>query len=217
MSISKDHTTPTGGDGRGAAEPAQRHQGPARHARRVHSLHNPTGRRAHARADDQHVHTAEHRGDRQPAQRVAGARVAARAPALVHRGRLGVLHAARPHTVPGRDRDPVLGEVLRPERDRRLVGLRGAHPGDDSLPGLRHTLLHVAGDAQVRGDGHRHQGAGVAQGTDRNGRPRRPHEQYDAVGPKQGRVIGLPTPRLHRIVYHYELVTLKHTRACLVF
>lgn len=120
----------------------------------------------------------------QSAQHLPGARVAARAAPLVHRDGVGLLHAAGAHPVPAGDSHPVLGEVLRPESAGGLVRLRRPHTGDDHLPGLRHSLLPIAGHAQVRGDGVGHPGAGDAQGADGAGPPRSSQqhtEQWPAV------------------------------------
>lgn len=66
--------------------------------------------------------------------------------------------------------------------------MRRSHPGNDSLPGLRHTLLHVPRHAQIRGHSYRDQGTGNAQGTDRDGRSRRTHEQPHVIGPEPYRL-----------------------------
>lgn len=133
--------------GRGAAKPAGRDKGADANARSLHGVHDAARGRAHAGAHDQHLHPAQHRGRLQPAQRLRRARVAPREAALVHRNSLGLLHASRPHIVPSRNSNPLLGQVLRPQRDCCVVGVRGSHTGYDSLPSVRYTFLYVASDA----------------------------------------------------------------------
>lgn len=102
----------------------------------------------------------------QPSQYIAGARVAARKTSLVHRDSVGLLDGARSHTVSVGDRHPLLGEVLRFESSRRMVGVHCTYTCADCLPGVRHTLLSVTNDTQVRGDGVRHPRARDTQGAD---------------------------------------------------
>lgn len=129
-------------------------------------MHHASRRGSHASFNDQHLHPTQHRSRRQSPQHLLSPRVAPRKATLVHRNSVGVLHAPGSHFVPDRNSHTLLGEVLRSERYRRVVGLCGTHSGHDSVPSIRHTLLHVASDAQIRGDCHRYQGVGIAQGTD---------------------------------------------------
>lgn len=151
--------------GRHGGGPAGREdERPAGHADRVRHLHDAPRRRPHARPHDQHVHPAEHRNRVQSAQHLPRQRIAARAPPLVHRDGVGLLDAARVDSVPAGDCHPVLGQVLRPQHDRRLVRLHRPHPGAGRVCRVCVPLLPLAHDAQVRGDRVRHSGAGDAQG-----------------------------------------------------
>lgn len=98
-----------GGHGGGPVEPAQLDSGPHRDAGGIHGVHHLTGSRPHARAHDQHLHPAQHRGRGQPPQHIASSRVAARETPLVHRNSVGLLHAPRADPIPHRDSDPLLG------------------------------------------------------------------------------------------------------------
>lgn len=92
---------------------------------------------------------------------------------------MGFLHALRFAPVPRRDRDLVLGEVLRNQQDRRLLGQHHPDPDSVRLPGVRHSLLQVAGRPQVRDDRHRDPGAGDAEGANRAGRCRPQQGQWN--------------------------------------
>ena len=130
-------------------------------------MHDLAGGGAHAGPHDIDLHPAEHRGGLQPAQHKPRARVAARAPALVHRGGLGLLHAPRAATLSRRDCHPLLGQVLRLFPSSRLVGLHRPHTSSHNLPCLCHPLLPQPGHSQVRGHSLGHSRARTAQGANR--------------------------------------------------
>lgn len=158
--------------GRHGRGPTRRtHHRSAQHADRVRHLHHPAGGGPHAGPHDQHLHPAEHRNRMQPAQYLAGERIATRALALVHRDGLGLLDPAGVDIVPVRNCHPLLGQVLRPQHDGGLVRVHCPHPSAGHFRGLCAALLPVAHDAQIRSNRFRHPGAGDAQGTDRTGPP----------------------------------------------
>lgn len=79
---------------------------------------------------------------------------------------MGFLNTPGSDPVPAGDSHPLLGQVLRRERDSRLVRLHRSHSCTDRVHRLCRALLSITDVAQVRGDSVRNPGTRDPQGAD---------------------------------------------------
>lgn len=138
--------------GNGWSTDQQWHTRTAWYAGRICHMHNTVGRCSYVGVDDKYMYFTKYRSRLQSAQYFVGAWIAARTSPLVHWNGLGIFDAARLDTVSHWNRHFVLGEILWFEQGGRVVGLHRAAASPNRVPSIRHPLLSIVDDAQVRSD-----------------------------------------------------------------